>query len=278
MRRIATSVVGGSVSCLCHAHFAGYNAAMSGNPWQLTTLPLTRGLWFRSGWYYRGVDIISTHLQRYAVWTPPMLAALYVYYLRVAPREARRGWLDWMPIVIVVALYAYVERGGNQYGPRFHYEAYPFLVIFVAGQVFRHASLVEAPRAHRWAFGWLAASVVALPLLFARAAIVERHVIEERMDPYTSVRRSGLERAVVFMGGRVGTSRSIAVEDLTRNGIDFSGSVLYGLGRSVGEDCRVAASLGRAAYSYGWDWERATSTLTRMACAPEGGVARRPRP
>jgi hypothetical protein len=250
------------------AVLAWYNFMFTGNPWQLTTLPLTRGLWFKSGWYYRGLDIISTHLQRYATWTPPVLVALYVYYLTKAPRELRRGWLDWLPVCMVLALYAYVERGGNQYGPRFHYEVFPFLVIFVAGNVFRTSVLDGAPGRQRWSFALLALSVAVMPLTFAVHAARERHVIEERMDPYRTAERAGLQNAVMFMSGRVGTSRSIAAEDLTRHGIDTSGPVVYALDTSPAANCQVAAGLGRTPYVYGWDWERATSVLTRLSCGP----------
>jgi hypothetical protein len=245
---------------------AWYNTAFTGSPWQLTTLPLTRSLWFRSGWSYRGLDIISTHLQRYATWTPALLVALYVYYLKAAPRELRRGWLDWLPVWIVVALYGYVERGGNQYGPRFHYEVYPFLVIFVAGNVFRAAGLVSA--AHRRAFALLLLGVAALPATFAIHAVRERRVIEERTDPYRTAERAGLQDAVVFIWGRVGTVRSIAAEDLTRNGIDTAGPVLYAIDRSPAANCQVAAVLGRTPYAYEWDYQRAVSALTRMSCRP----------
>lgn len=247
---------------------AWYNTMFTGTPWQLTTLPLTRALWFRSGWYYRSLDMLSTHLQRYATWTPTMLVPLYIYYLRTAPRELRRGWLDWMPVCMVVALYGYVERGGNQYGPRFHYEVFPFLVLFVVGNVFRPHTLDIASRAQRRAFALLMLSVAAMPVTFAVHAVQERHVIEERMDPYTTAERAGLQNAVVFMWGRIGTSRSVAVEDLTRNGIDTSGPVLYALDQSPPVNCQVAAGLGRTPYVYVWDWVRAKSSLSRLPCGP----------
>ncbi len=114
-----------------------YNTALSGNPWTLTTTPLTVSLWFREGFVLRGADILSTHLLRHLLWTPPVMIIAYVFYLSRGDRELRRGALDWMPVLMVATLYFYVERGGNQYGPRFHYEIFLFLVVFVAGHLFR---------------------------------------------------------------------------------------------------------------------------------------------
>ncbi len=257
---------------------AWYNHTMTGNPWQLTTLPLTRALWFRPGWYYRGADFLSTHLQRYLTWTPPLRVALYVYYLRRAPHHLRRGWLDWLPMCMVAALYAYVERGGNQYGPRFHAVVYPFMALFVVGQVFTPEKNGAPPRPQRVAFGLLAASVAVLPALFTVHAVVERQVIRERRDPYEKAKEAELQNALVLMAGRVGTTRSIAVEDLTRNGLDYSGPVLFALDQSPEANCLAAKRLGRTPYLYEWNWERATSVLRPIACGPAPGAGRTPRP
>jgi hypothetical protein len=110
--------------------------------------------------------------------------------------------------------------------------------------------------------------VAVMPVTFAVHAARERHVIQERMDPSRTAERAGLQNAVMFMSGRVGTSRSIAVEDLTRNGIDFSAPVVYAVDRSPAVNCQVAARLGRTPYAYEWDWERAVSVLTRLSCGP----------
>src|SRR5690606_6748474 len=180
-----------------------YNEVMTGSPFQLTTLPTTVSLWFRDGFVLRSADILSTHLLRHLLWTPPLLVAAYVFYLVTAGRETRRGALDWMLVLMAATLYFYVERGGNQYGPRFHYEVFPFLVLFVTAHLFREpAFAAKAPR-DRFVFGLMAASVAALPVSIAVHAVVERRVIEERSDPYTSVAEARLQNAVVLIGGRV---------------------------------------------------------------------------
>ena len=133
---------------------AAYNEAMTGSLFRLTTTPLTVSLWFREGWWRRGGDILSTHLSRHLGWTPPVMVLAYIYYLRVAPRDVRRGPLDWMLAITVAVLYFYIERGGNQYGPRFHYEVFLFMAVFVAANVFRLPSLDRAAAANDWRSGW----------------------------------------------------------------------------------------------------------------------------
>ena len=141
--RTAALVVLGGLPWI--AVLMAYNAALSGSPWRLTTRPITLSLWFADGFALRGADILSTHLLRHLLWTPPMLIVAYVVYLRVAPRETRRGLFEWMLVLMAGVLYFYVERGGNQYGPRFHYEVFPFVGLFLAANVFRERDLAEKP-------------------------------------------------------------------------------------------------------------------------------------
>ena len=176
-----------------------YNAALSGSPWRLTTTPITVSRWFADGVVLRGADILATQLLRHLLWTPPALVVAYLVYLGAAPRDTRRGLLEWMLMLMAGVLYLYVERGGNQYGPRFHYEAFPFVALFVAANVFREREFSEKPPRDQWLFALLAVSVMVMPLWFLTHAAVERQVIRERMDPYTMAAAAGLHDALVLI-------------------------------------------------------------------------------
>ena len=246
---------------------AWYNAALSGNPWHLTTRPLTVSLWFADNFLLRGADMLATHVLRHLAWTPPALLVAYAVYLRVAPRERRRGLFDWMLVLVAGCLYFYVERGGNQYGPRFHYEAFLFMAVFVAANLIRGPRLEGRARRDRLLFGIAAASVAAMPLVFVIHAVIERRVVSERMDPYASVAAAGLDRALVLIDGRVGTERSMAARDLTRNGIDADGPVLYGIHVSEASNCDAASRVpGRTAHVYRWDRAARRGALSPLAC------------
>jgi len=243
-----------------------YNAALSGNPWTLTTTPLTVSLWFREGFVLRGADILSTHLLRHLLWTPPVMIIAYVFYLSRGDRGLRRGALDWMPVLMVATLYFYVERGGNQYGPRFHYEVFLFLVVFVAGHLFRPGAPALTASQQRL-FALTVLSVALMPFSFTRNVVIEQHVIRERKDPFTRVAAANLPPALVLIGGRVGTARSMPAMDLTRNGIDLNGPVLFGLDLGETEHCAPAARLpDRKTYLYVWDHARSIGLLQPLHC------------
>jgi hypothetical protein len=87
------------------------------------------------------------------------------------------------------------------------------------------------------------------------------------MDPYAQVATAGLERGVVLIEGRVGTRRSMAGYDLTRNGIDAGGPVLYGQHLGDAASCAAAARFpDRQVWVYRWGRASATGTLSPLAC------------
>ena len=99
----------------------------------------------------------------------------------------------------------------------------------MAANVFREREFSEKPPRDQWLFAFLAVSVMVMPIWFLTHAAVERQVIRERMDPYTMTAAAGLQDALVLIDGRVGTARSMAAMDLTRNAVGHQASVLYGL-------------------------------------------------
>jgi hypothetical protein len=249
------------------AFLLAYNDAMTGSPWRLTTLAMTADNWFAPGFVLRGGDIMSTFLLRFMLWTPPALLAAYLFYLRRAPRELRRGLLDWMPVLVALSFYFYVNRGGNQYGPRFYYEAFPYLVIFTVAALFREERFDLKDLPGRRLFAAMAVSAVAIPLMLAIHVGIERLVIVERKDLFRAVAAANLTHAIVLLSGRVGTRRSMAALDLTRNGIDYNGPVLYALDRGRVENCRLRARFGRRTiYQYTWNAAARRGALAPVRC------------
>lgn len=249
------------------AGLMAYNQALSGSAWQLTTTALTTSRWFADGFVWRGADILASHVVRHLLWTPPVLVAAYLVYLRQATVESRRGLFAWLPAGMAALLFFYMERGGNQYGARFHYEVYPFLLVFVVGHLFHAAEYVRMPVRDRRLFAVLVVSVAVMPVAFIGHAVVEREVIRERMHPFVHVSALGLSSALVLVTGRVGTRRSMAAGDLTRNDQALDPRVLFGLDPGAERRCAAAARLpGRTPYLYRWDTGTSDGVLTPLAC------------
>ncbi len=244
-----------------------YNHALSGTAWRITTTDATVSLWFAHGFALRGLDMLATQLLQFLLWTPPALLAAYLWYLRRGDRDVRRGAIDWLFVATAVLLIFYVNRGGNQYGPRFYYEAFLFMVVYVAANLFRADTLQQADRGTRTLFAAIVVSIAAAPLVLALHGWQARTVIAERNQLFTRAAANGLSNAVVLVSGRVGTARSMDARDLTRNGIDYSPSVLFALDRGHAENCRLATVLdGRTFYIYAWNRERRAGTFAPLRC------------
>jgi hypothetical protein len=143
------------------------------------------------------------------------------------------------------------------------------VVVFVAANMFRAEPLASRRPYERWLFALLLASVMIQPISLAIHAEVEHAVIAERMDPFAQVAQKDLRDAVVLLGGRMGSRRSMAAVDLTRNGIDYDGTVLYGLALGDEQHCGRMRSLpGRQPYLYVWDHLEGVGILTPLRCQP----------
>lgn len=241
-----------------------YNAAVTGSPWSLTTMPATVSLFLADGVLTRGPDILATQILRLLAWTPPALMAVYAVYLWRASHRRRHVELEWLLVVTAAVLVAYVNRGGNQYGPRFYYEAALFAILFTTANLFAEPRFdAKSWRDQRL---WLAvaASVACLPFLLAYHLYGAVETVRERRSPYAAA--AGHGPAVVLMAGRIGTRRSMDVRDLVRNDLAHANPVLFALDLGAANCGLATAYPGRALMRYEWSAAAGEGTLTRIAC------------
>ncbi|MCC6991799.1 MAG: hypothetical protein IT181_22545 [Acidobacteria bacterium] len=124
-----------------------------------------------------------------------------------------------------------------------------FLVVYVAAHLVHAVDWAAATRRDRGLFTAVTLSVALMPVSLVAHAFIERRVIEQRMDPFAMADAAGLQHALVLIGGRVGSARSMAALDLTRNDLALANSVLYGLDRGQAANGAPAArSSGRATF------------------------------
>ena len=163
---------------------------------------------------------------------------------------------DYTFLALVIGYFFYYQIGGNQYGPRFLFEALPFVIVFVV-------SRVVASR-EKWATAILIASLlfplVKLPFIAHR----EGKIIDQRQDLYDLVREQKIQNAVVFVASATSPIRPMPASDLTRNDPMFMNDVIYVL-----EIPRINEQLfeyynDRAFYRYVRDTEKPHGELVRV--------------
>ena len=211
------------------------------------------GAWFPRASFVRGLKIMGEHLVDFVRWTPPALIGLYAWGWRGswAPRATR--FTDYIFPALVLAYFLYVDRGGNQYGPRYYFEAFPFVVLAVTARVMQHRRYADKSAGERWTFYLLAVSVAACLPMLAWHARSEARVVAERREPYRLVAEQRIDRAIVFVASRAGWTRPMRERDLTRNDPDFADPVLYVHDRGPENDRVMAVYPERSYWRYRFD-------------------------
>ena len=230
-----------------------YNREITGNPLLMVTtwFDPEEHLGFTKGHTLaRGVQQLGEHLLDLIGWGSPALLPLFALLLIGGGRRKERLLYPYLFPALAVGYTFYYLKGGNRYGPRFYFEAYPFVVLYVV------AGLTEGRRAFPPAAwrrpllllflaGWLSA-LVTLPV----RAGYEHRAVGERLDLYRLVERERLSNAAVLLKTGTGILRRMPAGDLIRNGLSFDRPVLYAVDR--GDENRRLMDFypGRRFYRY----------------------------
>ena len=222
-------------------------------------------LWFEHDWWRRGGEFMIAHFLDLMVWTPAAIFIAYLVGLRATPLMSRLGAVGAGFACLVLGLYPYINRGGNQYGPRFYFDGFPLLVILAAALIFGATRYEDRSRVGRRLVYLFFASVIAHVPIAAILLQAAHAQIHERRDLERRVAASALSHALVFVTTPIGVERAMVASDLTRNGIDFSGSVLYALDRGEENNRLRDYYPDRACYAYRFDPDSRMGSLTPCA-------------
>ena len=232
-----------------------FNRAVTGN-----ALVLGKGgvsqydeLWFDHGFWHRGPEFMVAHLWDLTVWTPPALLLAYLLFLRTTPLKSRLGAVGAGFACLVIGLLPYINRGGNQYGPRFYFDGFPLLVIGALAALFGTTPFAGRTRlARRLIYLFFVGLLAHVPVAIHHLRTRHEDVVE-RLDVARQVDAAHLEHALVFVTTPVGTARPMPATDYIRNGLTFDTSVLYALDRGAENRQLEAYYPDRGCYTYSYD-------------------------
>ncbi|HEX5931210.1 MAG TPA: hypothetical protein VFY74_05605 [Methyloceanibacter sp.] len=141
--------------------------------------------------------------------------------------------------------------GGNQYGPCYYFEAWPFAVLTVLKVIDPILFGVQRPAAAPWIASGLVASLM-FECAYLPARLEREHrVVVERQDVYRQAEKEGLDNAIVIVASKVGTIRPMPPGDLIRNGLHIGEQkVLYARNRGARNQELLAHFPGREVYFY----------------------------
>jgi hypothetical protein len=225
LRAVPVFILLGIGSLPCIAFLFWYNNAITGNP----LVPVTmwayadESLGFVRGHSVaKGFEHVGRWILMFFYWCSA--SVLVLYGVAMCRKLAhRKEWStrpeDYIFILLMVGYFFYYQIGGNQYGPRFLFEAFPFVVLMSVNMIFR---LRE-----KWAMALFMAGIIFAAVRVPSIAYREHLVIEERNDIYTTVKEEKISHAVVLVSSYTGVIRPMPIGDLTRNDIHYANDVLY---------------------------------------------------
>lgn len=217
----------------------------------------------------RGVAILGSLVIRFLAWTPLFLLLIYLVSLIARGRASRAGTGSVL-LVLMLGTFFYADSGGNQYGARYYYEAYPFALLFCVGSILGDESYDKKRGLDRLLAGLLAASVLTVVPVAGYHLAAEHRMIAERRDLYTQVASRDIRDAIVFVSTGAGAAKPMPAGDLIRNGPDFADDVLYALDMADTNTRLMEYYPDRAYYRYAYDTASRRGDLVRID-APGGG-------
>ncbi|MBT1702833.1 glycosyltransferase family 39 protein [Chryseosolibacter indicus] len=209
------------------AFFFWYNYTITGDP----LLPVTmwayndEALGFVNGHTpAKGVEYVMRRILMFVAWVSPAFLILYAVLLWNKMKHKSK-WLmhpeDYGFVLLMIGYFFYYHNGGNQYGPRFYFEAIPFVIVFAIVKVLQSRN--------RWGYALIITGTVYALVKIPIIASHEHAIIEEREHVYQLVEEKGVRNAVIFLSSGAGLLRPMPNKDLTRNDKSYKNDVIYAL-------------------------------------------------
>ena len=220
-----------------------YNWLITGSPFlfvQHWGYPLEKiGIFPRDWWgnEFTLLDTSSAAIQRLVeltIWTSPFLIVLYLLagYQKVMSRTL--GFYDFIFPMFVVGymLFPAVVLIDNRYGPRYYFEAFPFLILTIVSGLLPYLTS-KSDKISATAFGLVLAALT-LACFMIPIHLDENHrVVDERMGLYDAARREKISHAVVILRTNSGRIAPMVPMDLTRNGINIrDADIIFALSKT----------------------------------------------
>ena len=202
--------------------------------------------------YHYDLQFPSIHVIRHAAkvikisavelteFSSPLLLLLYGVALAVKASKRSLQFYDFFFMTFVIGYVLWGHDAGNRYGPRYYYDAFPFLILTVISGTHH---IISSPKGHiirNVAMNALTMNVILslCSLPFIGTNIYK--VIAERRDVFRLVEHRGITNAVILLSAGTGVLRPVKSDVLVRNGVEVGGDVIFAHDRGL-ENCQLQA-------------------------------------
>lgn len=204
-----------------------YNGLITGNPL------IAVQNWHKSETFTApNIDALRhtvNRLARLQTWTSPVLLIAYVGAFVLTIKRRALQFPDWIMPITGICFLIYGGYGGNQYGPRYYYEAWPLALLTIIKVLPLFLDL-ETRSAEKWTASAILVALTMQIAYFIPRIARERRVIVERTAFQRVPDRLHLRNAIILIDQPFGRTRPFIPQDLLRNGLSpATKSVIYAL-------------------------------------------------
>jgi hypothetical protein len=196
-----------------------------------------------------------------------LLLGLYGIAVLVKASKRALQFYDFFFIAFVLGYTLFPFGAGNQYGPRYYYDAFPFLILTVVSGAHYIISSTTAPMARYMTVHALIITVMLSLCSLPFIGLYTYKVIDERRDLFRLVETQGIRNAVVVLSNGTGVLWPMSTDDLVRNGTSISDAVIFAhdLGR---ENCKLQELFSERHF---WVYKREPHTVRGRLESPAWG-------
>lgn len=183
-----------------------------------------------------GAQLTLYRLAELSVWASPLLLPAYLLCLWSKLKGRSLAFYDLIFPCFVAGYVFFADLGGNRYGPRYYFDAFPLMLVTILSTAPRFGA---AARAATWRVPAVnAIAISAIYLLSALPfALKDYHAqVLRREEPYRLAAAHGLDNAIVVIQSSSGAG--LVGPDLARNDPDLHAPVLYARSEASIEELR----------------------------------------
>jgi len=174
---------------------------------------------------FNGVVVTAGRLVELALWTSPVLLIVYCCCLVLKFKDRKLAYYDLIFPAFVLAYVVYADFGGNRYGPRFYFDAFPLMMVTIVSALPSITARLERPMDR--AMLPLASIACVLYLVGTWPLVLTAFQLQvfSRQEPYRLVQQAVTGKATVILD----TTSAIGLHewDLMRNPPSMDAAVLY---------------------------------------------------
>ncbi len=172
-----------------------------------------------------GVAVTVGRLVELASWTSPVLLIAYCICLVLKLRDRKLAFYDLIFPGFVLAYVAFADLGGNRYGPRYYFDAFPLMIVTIVSALPSVMARLERPIDR--AMLPLASLTCLLFLLGTWPLVLTGFQLQvfSRQEPFRLVKQAVTGNAVVILDDT--NAPGLHSWDLARNPPSMDAAVLY---------------------------------------------------